>query len=77
MTLSPCFWLSLLRPSSALWLPGGIRSSGPDSDRQLLAHPPVSAELRWRGFGPRRYGPMRENPGLVASDRSGRCPVAP
>ncbi|MCS1244230.1 hypothetical protein NXZ98_17660, partial [Escherichia coli] len=33
----------------------------PDSDRQLLAHPPVSAEPAGAVSGC-RYGPMRENP---------------
>ncbi|RCZ38730.1 hypothetical protein DTL96_25005 [Escherichia coli] len=47
----------------------------PDSDRQLLAHPPVSAEPAGAVSGC-RYGPMRENP--ACSDRSGRAaPVAP
>ncbi|QYE18391.1 hypothetical protein KZ313_24885 (plasmid) [Escherichia coli] len=43
----------------------------PDSDRQLLAHPPVSAEPAGAVSGC-RYGPMRENPGLAAT-----VPVAP
>ncbi|EJG5470360.1 hypothetical protein NAD57_004501, partial [Salmonella enterica] len=47
----------------------------PDSDRQLLAHPPVSAEPAGAVSGC-RYGPMRENP--ACSDRYGRAaPVAP
>ncbi|HCT0849252.1 TPA: hypothetical protein OTM51_004344, partial [Salmonella enterica subsp. enterica serovar Enteritidis] len=47
----------------------------PDSDRQLLAHPPVSAEPAGAVSGC-RYGPMREN--QACSDRSGRAaPVAP
>ncbi|EFO2009259.1 hypothetical protein DTI27_27520, partial [Escherichia coli] len=37
----------------------------PDSDRQLLAHLPVSAEPAGAVSGC-RYGPMRENPGLAA-----------
>ncbi|MBW6085918.1 hypothetical protein KZ779_07625 [Escherichia coli] len=48
----------------------------PDSDRQLLAHPPVSAEPAGAVSGC-RYGPMREKP-RACSDRSGRAaPVAP
>ncbi|MBW6098379.1 hypothetical protein HT118_17335 [Escherichia coli] len=43
----------------------------PDSDRQLLAHLPVSAEPAGAVSGC-RYGPMRENPGLAAT-----VPVAP
>ncbi|MCX1451086.1 hypothetical protein JDU63_20820, partial [Escherichia coli] len=43
----------------------------PDSDRQLLAHPPVSAEPAGAVSGC-RYGPMRENPRLAAT-----VPVAP
>ncbi|HDN1292436.1 TPA: hypothetical protein P1E95_005174, partial [Escherichia coli] len=42
-----------------------------DSDRQLLAHLPVSAEPAGAVSGC-RYGPMRENPGLAAT-----VPVAP
>ncbi|HFP5504852.1 TPA: hypothetical protein ACHIGA_003280 [Escherichia coli] len=38
----------------------------PDSDRQLLAHPPVSAEPAGAVSGC-RYGPMRENPWLAAT----------
>ncbi|QWV72209.1 hypothetical protein KQ220_23980 (plasmid) [Escherichia coli O158:H23] len=57
--------------------PGCPAASGRQArpDRQLLAHPPVSAELAGAVSGC-RYGPMRENP--VCSDRSGRvAPVAP
>ncbi len=43
----------------------------PDSDRQLLAYLPVSAEPAGAVSGC-RYGPMRENPGLAAT-----VPVAP
>ncbi|EFB8335099.1 hypothetical protein E4J50_24990 [Escherichia coli] len=43
----------------------------PDSDRQLLAHPPVSAEPAGAVSGC-RYGPMRENPGLQRPERSRR-----
>ncbi|WP_154670365.1 hypothetical protein [Escherichia coli] len=43
----------------------------PDSDRQLLAHPPVSAEPAGAVSGC-RYGPMRENPGLQRPFRSRR-----
>ncbi|EIY3362143.1 hypothetical protein MMM97_004403, partial [Salmonella enterica subsp. enterica serovar Bareilly] len=43
----------------------------PDSDRQLLAHLPVSAEPAGAVSGC-RYGPMRENPWLAAT-----VPVAP
>ncbi|AQV65772.1 hypothetical protein C6980_26270 [Escherichia coli] len=43
----------------------------PDSDRQLLAHLPVSAEPAGAVSGC-RYGPMRENPGLAATERSRR-----
>ncbi|MBW6055265.1 hypothetical protein HTZ85_26010 [Escherichia coli] len=42
----------------------------PDSDRQLLAHPPVSAEPAGAVSGC-RYGPMSEN--QACSDRSGRA----
>ncbi|OJS70899.1 hypothetical protein BK408_26915 [Escherichia coli] len=38
----------------------------PDSDRQLLAHPPVSAEPAGAVSGC-RYGPMREKPGFAAT----------
>ncbi len=38
----------------------------PDSDRQLLAHLPVSAEPAGAVSGC-RYGPMRENLGLAAT----------
>ncbi len=57
--------------------PGCLAASSrrPDYDRQLLAHPPVSAEPAGAVSGC-RYGPMRENP--ACSDRSGRAaPVAP
>ncbi|MDC9140311.1 hypothetical protein PSK37_00590 [Escherichia coli] len=43
----------------------------PDSDRQLLAHPPVSAEPAGAVSG-RRYGPMSEKPGLQRPFRSRR-----
>ncbi|WP_169057929.1 hypothetical protein [Escherichia coli] len=71
VTVSGCL---LLRP---LRLPAARRHPvvRPDSDGQLLAHPPVSAEPAGAVSGC-RYGPMRENP--VCSDRSGRAaPVAP
>ncbi|MDD7868412.1 hypothetical protein E0I04_025725 [Escherichia coli] len=42
-----------------------------DYDRQLLAHPPVSAEPAGAVSGC-RYGPMREKTGLAAT-----VPVAP
>ncbi|MBW1590637.1 hypothetical protein KG005_26855, partial [Escherichia coli] len=53
--------------------PGCLAASGrrPDSDRQLLAHPPVSAEPAGAVSGC-RYGPMRENPGLQRPFRSRR-----
>ncbi|ELM7253006.1 hypothetical protein Q2W86_004306 [Salmonella enterica] len=66
--------MSFIAPTSA---PGCLAASGrrPDSDRQLLAHPPVSAEPAGAVSGC-RYGPMRENP--ACSDRSGRAAsVAP
>ncbi|CSX61297.1 putative transposase [Shigella sonnei] len=43
----------------------------PDSDRQLLAHPPVSAEPAGAVSGC-RYGPMSEKPGLQRPFRSRR-----
>ncbi|XJF72875.1 hypothetical protein AB2G41_24870 (plasmid) [Escherichia coli] len=43
----------------------------PDYDRQLLAHPPVSAEPAGAVSGC-RYGPMREKPGLQRPFRSRR-----
>ncbi len=60
-------------------LPGALRLPAawrhpvvrPDSDRQLLAHPPVSAEPAGAVSGC-RYGPMRENHRLAAT-----VPVAP
>ncbi|OSK85471.1 YchA-1 [Escherichia coli TA447] len=55
----------------AAWLPGCLAASGrrPDSDRQLLAHPPVSAEPAGAVSGC-RYGPMSEKPGLQRPFRS-------
>ncbi|MBP1523235.1 hypothetical protein IVZ55_01415 [Salmonella enterica subsp. enterica serovar Worthington] len=73
MTLSP-FLAVFIAPTSApgCWRHPVVR---PDSDGQLLAHPPVSAEPAGAVSGC-RYGPMRENP--ACSDRSGRAaPVAP
>ncbi|EHK3745235.1 hypothetical protein [Escherichia coli] len=71
VTVSGCFLLRPLRLPAA-WRHPVVR---PDSDRQLLAHPPVSAEPAGAVSGC-RYGPMRENP--ACSDRSGRAaPVAP
>ena len=62
VTVSGCF---LLRP---LRLPAAGRHPvvRPDADRQLLAHPPVSAEPAGAVSGC-RYGPMRENPGFAAT----------
>ncbi|EEZ5177407.1 hypothetical protein C3U77_004953 [Escherichia coli] len=53
--------------------PGCLAASGrrPDSDRQLLAHPPVSAEPAGAVSGC-RYGPMSEKPGLQRPFRSRR-----
>ncbi|UGD56991.1 hypothetical protein LQR16_25105 (plasmid) [Escherichia coli] len=62
-----CFLLRPLRLPAA-WRHPVVR---PDSDRQLLAHPPVSAEPAGAVSGC-RYGPMRENPGLQRP-----FPVAP
>ncbi|EHC3344517.1 hypothetical protein JTO32_004896, partial [Escherichia coli] len=71
VTVSGCLLLRPLRLPAA-WRHPVVR---PDSDRQLLAHPPVSAEPAGAVSGC-RYGPMRENP--ACSDRSGRAaPVAP
>ncbi len=60
----------LLRPLRlpAAWRHPVVR---PDSDGQLLAHPPVSAEPAGAVSGC-RYGPMRENPGLQRPFRSRR-----
>ncbi|WP_375543385.1 hypothetical protein [Escherichia coli] len=64
------FWLSCRAPLRlpAAWRHPVVR---PDSDRQLLAHPPVSAEPAGAVSGC-RYGPMRENPGLQRPFRSRR-----
>ncbi|HCO1101305.1 hypothetical protein PJ206_22145, partial [Escherichia coli] len=71
VTVSGCLLLRPLRLPAA-WRHPVVR---PDSDGQLLAHPPVSAEPAGAVSGC-RYGPMRENP--ACSDRSGRAaPVAP
>ncbi|GHL28980.1 hypothetical protein ECZU25_57930 [Escherichia coli] len=69
MTLSP-FLAVFVAPTSA---PGCPAASGrqADYDRQLLAHPPVSAEPAGAVSGC-RYGPMRENPGLQRPFRSRR-----
>ena len=67
VTVSGCLLLRPLRLPAA-WRHPVVR---PDSDRQLLAHPPVSAEPAGAVSGC-RYGPMRENPGLAAT-----VPVAP
>ncbi|HDE7382861.1 TPA: hypothetical protein PDZ04_005212, partial [Escherichia coli] len=50
-------------PTGSCWRHPVVR---PDSDRQLLAHPPVSAEPAGAVSGC-RYGPMRENPWLAAT----------
>ncbi|MBW6055294.1 hypothetical protein HTZ85_26655 [Escherichia coli] len=68
VTVSGCL---LLRPLFGSRLPWRHPVVRPDSDRQLLAHPPVSAEPAGAVSGC-RYGPMRENPGLAAT-----VPVAP
>ena len=67
VTVSGCF---LFAPTSA---PGCLAASGrrPDYDRQLLTHPPVSAEPAGAVSGC-RYGPMRENTGLQRPFRSRR-----
>ncbi|EKO4249599.1 hypothetical protein P0G49_004122 [Escherichia coli] len=71
VTVSGCLLLRPLRLPAA-WRHPVVR---PDSDGQLLAHPPVSAEPAGAVSGC-RYGPMRENP--ACSDRSGRAaPVTP
>ena len=67
VTVSGCLLLRPLRLPAA-WRHPVVR---PDSDRQLLAHLPVSAEPAGAVSGC-RYGPMRENPGLAAT-----VPVAP
>ena len=67
VTVSGCLLLRPLRLPAA-WRHPVVR---PDYDRQLLAHPPVSAEPAGAVSGC-RYGPMRENPGLAAT-----VPVAP
>ena len=67
VTVSGCLLLRPLRLPAA-WRHPVVR---PDSDRQLLAHPPVSAEPADAVSGC-RYGPMRENPRLAAT-----VPVAP
>ncbi|HBC5464688.1 TPA: hypothetical protein KEU89_004718, partial [Escherichia coli] len=67
VTVSGCLLLRPLRLPAA-WRHPVVR---PDSDRQLLAHLPVSAEPAGAVSGC-RYGPMRENPWLAAT-----VPVAP
>ncbi|HAK8448467.1 TPA: hypothetical protein H2W46_004191 [Salmonella enterica] len=67
VTVSGCLLLRPLRLPAA-WRHPVVR---PDSDRQLLAHPPVSAEPAGAVSGC-RYGPMRENPGLQRPFRSRR-----
>ncbi|EFG6539088.1 hypothetical protein [Escherichia coli] len=67
VTVSGCLLLRPLRLPAA-WRHPVVR---PDSDRQLLAHPPVSAEPAGAVSGC-RYGPMRENPGLQRPFRSHR-----
>lgn len=60
-------------PEEAQALPAAWRHPvvRPDSDRQLLAHPPVSAEPAGAVSGC-RYGPMSEKPGLQRPFRSRR-----
>ncbi|CSW34164.1 Uncharacterised protein [Shigella sonnei] len=58
----------VLAMSGAAWRHPVVR---PDSDRQLLAHPPVSAEPAGAVSGC-RYGPMSEKPGLQRPFRSRR-----
>ncbi|ELL9284915.1 hypothetical protein Q3Z52_004343 [Salmonella enterica] len=67
VTVSGCLLLRPLRLPAA-WRHPVVR---PDSDRQLLAHLPVSAEPAGAVSGC-RYGPMRQNPRLAAT-----VPVAP
>ena len=67
VTVSGCLLLRPLRLPAA-WRHPVVR---PDYDRQLLAHPPVSAEPAGAVSGC-RYGPMRENPGLQRPFRSRR-----
>ena len=67
VTVSGCLLLRPLRLPAA-WRHPVVR---PDSDWQLLAHLPVSAEPAGAVSGC-RYGPMRENPRLAAT-----VPVAP
>ncbi len=47
------FLLFLISGGGDTFGSGCLAASGRQagSDRQLLAHPPVSAEPRWRGFG--------------------------
>ncbi|EMH3291537.1 hypothetical protein V6H30_004162 [Escherichia coli] len=71
VTVSGCLLLRPLRLPAA-WRHPVVR---PDYDRQLLAHPPVSAEPAGAVSGC-RYGPMREKPGLQRPFRS-RASVAP
>ncbi|MFK9125616.1 hypothetical protein ACJEDW_24840, partial [Escherichia coli] len=67
------FLLFLLPEAGTPSAPGCLAASGrrPDSDRQLLAHPPVSAEPAGAVSGC-RYGPMSEKPGLQRPFRSRR-----
>ncbi|ECZ1643505.1 hypothetical protein F7T71_21200 [Salmonella enterica] len=67
VTVSGCLLLRPLRLPAA-WRHPVVR---PDYDRQLLAHPPVSAEPAGAVSGC-RYGPMREKPGLQRPFRSRR-----
>ncbi len=67
------FLLFLLPEAGTPSAPGCLAASGrrPDYDRQLLAHPPVSAEPAGAVSGC-RYGPMSEKPGLQRPFRSRR-----
>jgi len=67
VTVSGCLLLRPLRLPAA-WRHPVVR---PDSDGQLLAHPPVSAEPAGAVSGC-RYGPMSEKPGLQRPFRSRR-----
>ncbi|HGW7851136.1 TPA: hypothetical protein ACNRI6_003102 [Escherichia coli] len=67
VTVSGCLLLRPLRLPAA-WRHPVVR---PDYDRQLLAHPPVSAEPAGAVSGC-RYGPVREKPGLQRPFRSRR-----
>ncbi|EMS8685041.1 hypothetical protein V5C40_004679, partial [Escherichia coli] len=69
VTVSGCLLLRPLRLPAA-WRHPVVR---PDSDRQLLAHPPVSAEPAGAVSGC-RYGPMREP--RACSDRTVAPPLS-